>query len=315
MTNHKNTINRIANTIVLFFALFGISAKAIAQDYTCPVNAIERDQRVLDMSNIMETDVNVITALTGYKSYEEAQLYCDQTIKENTSRVNELHIDDYDGTLAQMKRERDEAKDLLEQQTAICNACLASKRDAYEKKFLKKHGDHRYDTKGYRTKVVVVWGEAERIPTDAQAKYDLLYDEYMSDYNPSNDRQDCRESTPACKDAVETEAKIRSMNHQMSELQERHQNEKSAQDRLKQITERCSSIAKSAEKLNEQLNYVAFLKECKYPEKPSVDSSNANTGTHQNANTGTHQNVNVNSLQQANKAINKARSFGRAFGF
>ena len=259
------------------------------------------------MNNVLEFDVNDITALTGYKSYEEAQLYCDQTIKENTSRVNELHIDDYEGTLAKMKRERDETKDLLEQQTAICNACLASKRDAYEKKFLKKHGDHRYDTKGYRTKVVVVWGEAERIPTDAQAKYDLLYDEYMSDYNPSDDRQDCRESTPACKDAVETEAKIRSMNHQMSELQERHQNEKFAQDRLKQITERCSSVAKSTEKHNEHLNYVAFLKECKYPEKPSVDSANANTGTRQN--------VNVNSLQQANKAINKARSFGRAFGF
>ena len=307
MTNHKNTINRIANTLVLFFALFGISAKAIAQDYTCPVNASERDQRVFDMNNVLEFDVNDITALTGYKSYEEAQLYCDQTIKENTSRVNELHIDDYDGTLAQMKRERDEAKTSLEQQTSTCNACLASKRDAYEKKFLKKHGDHRYDTKGYRTKVVVVWGEAERIPTDAQAKYDLLYDEYMSDYNPSNDRQACRESTPSCSDAVETEAKIHSMNHKMSELQERHQNEKLAQDRLKQITERCDRVAKSTEKHNEHLNYVAFLKECKYPEKPSVDSANANTGTRQN--------VNVNSLQQANKAINKARSLGRALGF
>ena len=307
MRNHTNTINHITNTLVLFFALLGISSNALAQDYTCPVNAIERDQRVFDMNNVLEFDVNDITALTGYKSYEEAQLYCDQTIKENTSRVNELHIDDYEGTLAKMKREREEAKDLLEQQTATCNACLASKRDAYEKKFLKKHGDHRYDTKGYRTKVVVVWGEAERIPTDAQAKYDLLYDEYMSDYNPSDDRQDCRESTPACKDAVETEAKIRSMNHQMSELQERRQNEKFAQDRLKQITERCSSVAKSTEKHNEHLNYVAFLKECKYPEKPSVDSANANTGTHQN--------VNVNSLQQADKAINKVRSFGRAFGF
>lgn len=307
MTNHKNTINRIANTLVLFFALLGISSNALAQDYTCPVNAIERDQRVFDMSHVLEDDVNGITALTGYKSYDEAQLYCDQTIKENTSRVNELHIDDYDGTLAQMKRERDEAKDLFEQQTATCNACLASKRDAYEKKFLKKHGDHRYDTKGYRTKVVVVWGEAERIPTDAQAKYDLLYDEYMSDYNPSDDRQDCLERTPACNDAVETEAKIRSMNHQMSELQERHENEKFAQDRLKQITDLCSRVAKSTEKHNEHLNYVAFLKECKYPEKPSVDYSNANTGTHQN--------VNVNSLQQADKAINKVRSFGRAFGF
>ena len=170
MRNHTNTINHITNTLVLFFALLGISSNALAQDYTCPVNAIERDQRVFDMSHVLEDDVNGITALTGYKSYDEAQLYCDQTIKENTSRVNELHIDDYDGTLAQMKRERDEAKDLFEQQTATCNACLASKRDAYEKKFLKKHGDHRYDTKGYRTKVVVVWGEAERIPTDAQAK-------------------------------------------------------------------------------------------------------------------------------------------------
>ena len=307
MTNHKNTINRIANTLVLFFALFGISSKAIAQDYTCPVNATERDQRVRDMGHVLESDVNYFTALTGYKSYEEAQLYCDQTIKEKTARVNELHIDDYEGTLAQMEREKDETKSLLEQQTSTCNACLASKRDAYEKKFLKKHGDHRYDTKGYRTKVVVVWGEAERIPTDAQAKYDLLYDEYMSDYNPSKDRQDCRESTPACKDAVETEAKIRSLNHQMSALQERRQNEKLAQDRLKQITELCSRVAKSTEKHNEHLNYVAFLKECKYPEKPSVDSANANTGTRQN--------VNVNSLQQANKAISKARSFGRAFGF
>ena len=307
MTNHKNTINSIANTLVLFFALFGISAKAIAQDYTCPVNATERDQRVFDMNNVLEDDVNGITALTGYTSYDEAQLYCDQTIKESTSRVNELHIDDYEGTLAQMKRERDEAKTLLEQQTSTCNACLDSKRDAYEKKFLKKHGDHRYDTKGYRTKVVVVWGEAERIPTDAQAKYDLLYDEYMSDYNPSKDRQDCLESTPACKDAVETESKIRSMNHQMSELQERHQNEKFAQDRLKQITDLCDRVAKSTERHNEHLNYVAFLKECKYPEKPSVAPVNADKGNHQN--------VNVNGLQQANKAINKARSFGRAFGF
>ena len=307
MTNHKNTINRIANTLVLFSALFVVSANALAQDYTCPVNATERDQRVRDMGHVLESDVNYFTALTGYKSYEEAQLYCDQTIKEKTARVNELHIDDYEGTLAQMEREKDETKSLLEQQTSTCNACLASKRDAYEKKFLKKHGDHRYDTKGYRTKVVVVWGEAERIPTDAQAKYDLLYDEYMSDYNPSKDRQDCLESTQACKDAVETEAKIRSLNHQMSELQERHHNEKLAQDRLKQITDLCSRVAKSTEKHNEQLNYVAFLKECKYPEKPSVDSANANTGTRQN--------VNVNSLQQANKAINKARSFGRAFGF
>ena len=307
MRNHTNTTNHITNTLVLFFALLGISSNALAQDYTCPVNAIERDQRVFDMNNVLEFDVNDITALTGYKSYEEAQLYCDQTIKENTSRVNELHIDDYEGTIAQMKREKDEAKTLLEHQTATCNACLASKRDAYEKKFIKKHGDHRYDTKGYRTKVVVVWGEAERIPTDAQAKYDLLYDEYMSDYNPSDDRQDCLERTPACKDAVETEAKIRSMNHQMFELQERHENEKFAQDRLKKITERCSSVAKSTEKHNEHLNYIAFLKECKYPEKPSVDSANANTGTHQN--------VNVNSLQQADKAINKVRSFGRAFGF
>lgn len=307
MTNHKNTINRIANTLVLFFALFGISAKAIAQDYTCPVNAIERDQRVFDMNNILEDDVNGITGLTGYKSYEEAQLYCDQTIKEKTARVNELHIDDYEGTLAKMKREKDETKSLLEQQTSTCNACLASKLEAYEKKFLKKHGDHRYDTKGYRTKVVVVWGEAERIPTDAQAKYDLLYDEYMSDYNPSKDRQDCLESTPACKDAVETESKISSLSHQMSALQERHHNEKLAQDRLKQITELCSRVAKSTEKYNKHLNYVAFLKECKYPEKPSVAPVNADKGNHQN--------VNVNGLQQANKAINKARSFGRAFGF
>lgn len=310
MRNYSNTINSIASTIIIFFALFGTSANALAQDYTCPVNALERDKLVgeIDPNYILKRDVSrVLRKYTGQESYEEAQRYCDQTIKEKISRVNELHIDDYDGTFDQMQLEKDEAKSLLEQQTATCNACLASKIDVYEKKFLKKHGDHRYDTKGYRTKVVVVWGEAERIPTDAQAKYDLLYEEYMSDYDSFNDRLACFESTPACNDAVETEDKVRSLSNKISAFIERYNNEISAQDDLKRITESCDRVAKSAEEYNERLKYVTFLKECKYHEKPSVASANANTRNRQN--------VNENSLQQANKAINKARSVSRIFGF
>lgn len=311
MIDSTNAINRIANTIVLFFAIFGTSATVLAQDYTCPVNAIERDKLVAEMKHTLKSDVYVLRSFTGQDSYDEAQRYCDQTSKEKIARINELHIEDYDETLAQMKLEKDETKALLEQQTTSCNACLASKKEAYAKKFIKKHGDHRYDTKGYRTKVVVVWGEAERIPTDAQAKYDLLYDEYMSDYDPSNDRQSCFESTPACNDAVETESKISSLSNKMSAFQERHRQERLEQDNLKRITELCDRVAKSTEEHNEHLKYVKFLKECQYPENPSVNSLNKSIG---NANT-LNGNGNVNRLQQANKAINTAHSVGRVFGF
>jgi len=297
MIDSTNAINRIASTIVLFFALFGTSANALSQDYTCPVNDTERDKLVAEMNYTLKEDVHELRSITGRDSYEEAQRYCDQTMKEKIASVNELHIEDYDETFAQMKLEKDETKALLEQQTTSCHACLASKKEAYEKKFIKKHGDHRYDTKGYRTKVVVVWGEAERIPTDAQAKYDLLYDEYMRDYDPSNDRQSCFESTPACNDAVETEAKIRSLSNKMYSFQERHKMERLEQDSLKRTTEFCDRVAKITEEHNEHLNYVEFLKECQYLDKPSVDSSNKNR------------------LQQANKAINTARSVGRVFGF
>ena len=244
---------------------------------------------------------------TGYNTPDEAQLHCEQMIKEKTAKVDEFHIDDYDGVVAKIKREIEETKVFLEQQTLVCNACLASKIDAYEKKFIKKHGDHRYNTKGYRTKVVVVWGEAERIPTDAQAKYDLLYDEYMSDYEPSNDRHNCLENTPACKDVGEAEAKISSLERQISELRERHNNEISAQNSLKSTTELCDGVSKSIEKYNTKLKHLAFLKTCKYPEKSEATSANTNTENHQN--------INMNNLQQANKAINKARSVGRVFGF
>ena len=233
-------------------------------------------------------------------------------IKEKNNRVDELHVDDYDGTINKIKREIDELKGLLEQQTAQCNVCINAKRDAYEKKFTKKHGDHRYGTNGYRTKVVVVWGEAERIPTEAQAKYDLLYDEYMSEYDPSNDRQICLQSTPACKDIEETAEKISSIKQQMSSLKKQHDDEIDVQRGLTETIKICDNVSKSIEKYNMQMNRIAFLKECKYHESQEVNSANTAKSTEN------HQNVNINSLKQANKAIkhvqSSARSAGRVFG-
>lgn len=299
--------NYIVNIFIFFWFFCGISVNVLAQDYTCPSNAFLRDMNISSVNNALEGTVFVMKKYTGHDTPDEAQLYCDQTIKEKTDRVNEFHIDDYDGMLAKMKREKDEAKTLLEQQTASCNVCLASKLDSYEKKFIKKYGDHRYDTKGYRTKVVVVWGEAERIPTDTQAKYDLLYDEYMSNYDPSNDRQYCLKNTPACNEANETETKISSLNHQISELIERNNNEASAQYDLQKAVTLCDSVSKSIEKYNTRLKLIEFLKTCIYPEKSETTSANTNVENHKS--------VNTNGLQQANKAINNARSVGRIFGF
>lgn len=302
MRNYTRTFNCI--TCIIFSLFFGISVNALAQDYTCPSNVVAYDNNISAAEDALENEINIIKSLTGYTSVDEANLYCDQKIKEKTARVNEFHIDDYEGAIVQIKREKDETKTLLEQQTSACKSCLASKLDAYEKKFIKKHGDHRYDTKGYRTKVVVIWGEAERIPTDAQAKYNLIYDEYMSNYDPSNDKQECFENTPACKSVVEAKSKISSLELRMSAFQERRSNEISAKHDLEQTAEICDRVAKSTEKYSTLQKRIAFLKECKYPEKSETNSTN----------TENHHNVNMNNLQQANKAVNNAHSVGRIFG-
>lgn len=304
MRNYTSTFNCIAS--IIFSLFFGISVNALAQDYTCPSNAVAYDNNISAAEDALEDEIYIIKSFTGYTSVDEANLYCDQKIKEKTARVNEFHIDDYEGAIVQIKREKDETKTLLEQQTSACKSCLASKLDAYENKFVKKHGDHRYGTKGYRTKIVVIWGEAERVPTDSQAKYNLLYDEYMSEYEPSNDKQECFENTPACKNANEAKSKISSLELRMSTLQERRSNETSAKHDLEQAVEICDRVAKSTEKYSTLQKRIAFLKECKYPEKSGTTSANTNTENHQN--------VNVNSLPQANKAINNARSVGRIFG-
>ena len=313
MRNYANITNLITNIFILFLSILGIKANALAQEYTCPNNTFMRDRNIDLASSALTDEKRTMKIYTGYETPDEAQSYCNKMIKEKNNRVDELHIDDYDGTINKTKREIDKLKGLLEQHTSQCNVCINSKRDAYEKKFTKKHGDHRYGTKGYRTKVVVVWGEAERIPTEKQAKYDLLYDEYMSEYNPSNDRQTCLESLQACKDVEETTEKISSLKQQISSLKKQHDDEISVLRSLTETISVCDDVSKSIEKYNMQMNRIAFLKECKYPESQEVRS--ANTA----ASTENHQNVKVNSLKQVNKALkntqSNANSAGRTFWF
>lgn len=312
MRNYANMTNLITNMLIFLLSILGIKSNALAQEYICPNNAFMRDRNIDLASSALTDEKRTMKIYTGYEIPDEARSYCDKMIKEKNNRADELHIDDYDGAINKTKREIDELKGLLEQQTAQCNVCINAKHDAYEKKFTKKHGDHRYGTKGYRTKVVVVWGEAERIPTEAQAKYDLLYDEYMSEYDPSNDKQICLESTPACKDVEETAEKISSMKQQMSSLKKQHDDEIDVQRSLKETIKICDNVSKSIEKYNMQMNRIAFLKECEYPESQEVNSANTATSAEN------HQNVNVNSLKQANKAIknihSNTRSAGRIFG-
>ena len=134
----------------------------------------------------------------------------------------------------------------------------------------------------------------------------------MSEYDPSNDRQICFESTPACKDIEETAEKISSMKKQMSSLKKQHDDEIDVQRSLTETIKVCDNVSKSIEKYNMQMKRIAFLKECEYPESQEVNSVNTATSTEN------HKNVNVNSLKQANKAIkniqSSTRSAGRIFG-
>lgn len=312
MKNYSHTFNLITKILTIFFVTLVISSNVLAQDNKCPEKEYVRNLSVDSVSHGLKDDAYIMKTYTGHDTPNEAQLHCDNTIKEKTAIVNELHTDDYDGTIDKIKYEIDGQKVLLKQQTASCNECIDIKLDEYEKKFIKKNGDHRYGTKGYRTKIVVKFGKAKRIPTNAQAKYDLLYDEYISEYDPSNDRQFCLDHTQACKDAGETAYKIKSLDHQISLLKKRHEDEISANYSLQDTIRQCNIVYERIEKYNEKVKTIAFLKECKYNEDKEYDSTN--TDNHKNVNTTSLK----QSLKQANKAINNVRSkvssAGRIFG-
>lgn len=304
MKNYLHAINLITKIITIFFATLVISVNSLAQDNKCPEKEFVRNLSIDSVSSGLKDDTHIMKSYTGYDTPNEAQSHCDKTIKEKTAIVNELHTDDYDGTIDKIKYEIERQKILLKQQTASCNDCIDLKLDEYEKKFIKKNGDHRYGTKGYRTKVVVVWGKAERIPTNTQAKYDLLYDEYISEYDPSNDRQYCLEHTQSCKDAAETASKIKLIDNQMSSLKKRHEDEIKAKYSLKDTIRLCDKVYESIEKYNEKVKIITFLKECKYNEDKEYDSTN----------TENNKNATVNSMKQASKEINNARSKVRSVG-
>ena len=304
MKNYSYTINLITKFLTIFFTTLVISSNALAQDNKCPEKEHVRNLSIDSVSHGLKDDMYLMKSRTGYDTPNEAQQYCDKTIKEKTAIVDELRTDDYNDTIDKIKYEIERSKIILKQQTASCNDCIDLKLDEYEKKFIKNNGDHRYGTKGYRTKVVVVWGKAERIPTNAQAKYDLLYDEYISQYDPSNDRQYCLEHAQSCKDASETASKIKLLDNQMSLLKKRHEDEIKAKYNLQNTIELCDKVYESIEKYNEKVKIIAFLKECKYTEDKEAYSS-----TKENS-----KNISANSFKQANKAINNARSKVRSVG-
>ena len=303
-----NKLCALLNTITVLFVTLVISSNVLAQDNKCPEKEHVRNLRIDSVSHALKDDTYLMKSRTGYDTPNEAQQYCDRTIKEKTAIVNELRTDDYDDAIDKIKYEIERSKIILKQQTASCNDCIDLKLDEYEKKFIKKNGDHRYGTKGYRSKVVVVWGKAERIPTNAQAKYDLLYDEYISEYDPSNDRQYCLEHAQSCKDASETASKIKLLDNQMSLLKKRHEDEIAANYSLQDTIRLCDNVYESIEKYNEKVKIISFLKECEYNEDKEYDYTN----------TDNNKNVNITSLKQVNKAINNARSkvssAGRIFG-
>ena len=303
-----NKLCALVKTITVFFVTLVISSNVLAQDNKCPEKEHVRNLQIDSVSHGLKDDIYLMKSRTGYDTPNEAQQYCDKAIKEKTAIVNELRTDDYNDAIDKIKYEIERSKIILKQQTASCNDCIDLKLDEYEKKFIKKNGDHRYGTAGYRTKVVVVWGKAERIPTNAQAKYDLLYDEYISEYDPSNDRQYCLEHAQSCKDASETASKIKLLDNQISLLKKRHEDEIAANYSLQDTIRLCNNVYESIEKYNEKVKIIAFLKECKYNEDKEYDYTN----------TDNNKNVNITSLKQANKAINNARSkvssAGRIFG-
>ena len=303
-----NKLCALVKTITVFLVTLVISSNVLAQDNKCPEKEHVRNLQIDSVSHGLKDDIYLMKSRTGYDTPNEAQQYCDKAIKEKTAIVNELRTDDYNDAIDKIKYEIERSKIILKQQTASCNDCIDLKLDEYEKKFIKKNGDHRYGTEGYRTKVVVVWGKAERIPTNAQAKYDLLYDEYISEYDPSNDRQYCLEHAQSCKDASETASKIKLLDNQISLLKKRHKDEIAANYSLQDTIRLCNNVYESIEKYNEKVKIIAFLKECKYNEDKEYDYTN----------TDNNKNVNITSLKQANKAINNARSkvssAGRIFG-
>lgn len=135
-----NKLCALVKTITVFFVTLVISSNVLAQDNKCPEKEYVRNLQIDSVSHGLKDDTYLMKSRTGYDTPNEAQQYCDKTIKEKTAIVNELRTDDYDDAIDKIKYEIERSKIILKQQTASCNDCIDLKLDEYVHMGMLKNG-------------------------------------------------------------------------------------------------------------------------------------------------------------------------------
>ena len=220
-----------------------LTTAAYADPLTCPESESSRMHMVRDAEARLSNTLDAVGYLTHNMDYTHQD--------KNETATREVYQDvcfvGTNGFAAKANALKAETQSMKDQ----CEACFNAKLEAYFKPFYKKHGRHLPDTDGYRTRIVVIYGEAETIPTDKQAEYDMLWDEYREEFDDNAARAECDELV-ACKQAALVD----------KQLQEYAAKAKLALD--------CDKISEGLRKVDEIRKEINFLKACKYAPAPTT---------------------------------------------
>lgn len=252
----------LLSLVVLF-----ISSSAFGQD-VCPDTKYAALSQINDLENVIIDIENGWRSATGLKDTEAVKRYCTDELAHDrdTYKANEAK---------NPKQKQDEAhnrglakKEEIAGLESKCLECFSKKLDTHFAKFYKKHGKHLPDTPAYRTEVRVVWGEAERIPTKAQAKYDLLFAEHREKFDDSAAWAACYEQDETCQAKKTAEGELNQIRDEIKSLQNEIDELHREKMRLDDHERACASYPDRSVRYNESVRKRDFLASCKYPENP-----------------------------------------------
>lgn len=265
--------------------LMALPLVATADTVTCPESDTQRKMALQNAEYRLDTALSHAGGQTGNYDYTHPEqneqnirkYYAEQCSEAELNRRNaELKDLEEANSQARVDELAKKAKILqasMAEQKEACNACFEKALDEHFKPFYKKHGRHLPDTDGYRTRIVVIYGEAERIPTDKQAKYDLLWEEHRSEFDDATAKSHCNETADACKQILEADKHIKSYSAEIKSILHTKNTIPDKRRDLESHVEHCQDVGKNLVTADEVKKEIATLKACKYAPKPTSPTS------------------------------------------
>ena len=247
----------------LSFVVLFYSSLAFCQE-VCPDHKYEAQSQINNLENAIIDIENSWYSVTGLKNTDDVKLYCTDVLlheQENyKSKESKNPIQKKEEVYTRGLLKKDEIA-MLENK---CFECFSKKLDTHFVKFFKKHGKHLPDTPAYRTEVRVVWGEAERIPTKAQAKYDLLFEEHRDKFDDSVAWAACYENDESCQKKKTAESELNQIRNEIKSLQKDIDDLPREKNLLDKHERSCASYKDRSDRYYDLVRQRDFLVSCKY---------------------------------------------------